>query len=202
MGNTSKKLKWTAGLVIVFLLIIATNLVDRQHFRRVKESVVAIYEDRLVAKDLVFELKLLVDQKRMAVVTDNNAFFENKNQAVNDSIQSLIDQFYATRLTTEERGYLDSFADKANQLAMLESQMAGDESDSTEGLVHTLNAIESDLYALSKIQLSEGKRQLIKATKSVNAMDYLTSLELIVLIIIAVCVNVIWLYKPKVSLRA
>lgn len=199
MASISKKLKWTAALLIVFLLIIATNLVDRQHFRRVKESVVAMYEDRLVVKDLIFELKLLVDQKKLALLTENEEFFADQNKQVNDSIDALVERFYATQLTAEERDYLNSFVEKTETLRPIEERVYTD-LQAEEQLAKSLYALESDLYVLSKIQLSEGKVQLMKASKSVNAMDYLTNLELIALIVIAVFVIFIWVYNPKSSL--
>ena len=199
MASISKKLKWTAALLIVFLLIIATNLVDRQHFRRVKESVVAMYEDRLVVKDLIFELKLLVDQKKLALLTENEAFFADQNEQVNDSIDALVERFYATQLTAEERDYLNAFVEKTETLRPIEERVYTDP-QAEEQLANSLHALESDLYVLSKIQLSEGKVQLMKASKSVNAMDYLTNLELIALIVIAVFVIFIWVYNPKSSL--
>ena len=199
MASISKKLKWTAALLIVFLLIIATNLVDRQHFRRVKESVVAMYEDRLVVKDLIFELKLLVDQKKLALLTENEEFFADQNDQVNDSIDALVERFYATQLTAEERDYLNAFVEKTETLRPIEERVYTDP-QAEEQLAISLHALESDLYVLSKIQLSEGKVQLMKASKSVNAMDYLTNLELIALIVIAVFVIFIWVYNPKSSL--
>lgn len=201
MTSVSKKLKWTAALLIVFLLIIATNLVDRQHFRRVKESVVAIYEDRLVVKDLIFELKLLVDQKKLALLTEDDVFFAQRNEQVNDSISAMIDRFYATQLTAEERDYLNSFAEKAQSLPAIEKDLNKDSSGRAE-LTKALASIEADLYVLSKIQLTEGKKQLMKANKSVSAMDYLTGLEVIALVVIGAFVIFIWIYKPKVNLSA
>ena len=49
------KIKWTLGILMVFVLIVTTNLIDRNNFVRVKDSVVSIYEDRLVAKNLILE---------------------------------------------------------------------------------------------------------------------------------------------------
>jgi len=48
------KAKWILGILMVFVLIIATNLIDKNNFLKVRDSVVTIYEDRLVAKDLIF----------------------------------------------------------------------------------------------------------------------------------------------------
>jgi len=202
MSGISRRLKWVAALLVVFLLIIATNLVDRQHFRRVKESVVTIYEDRLVVKDLIFEIKLLVEQKRLAILTGNEEFFASKNLQVNDSIDSLIERFYATQLTSEERDYLNALNDKTQNLATMEAGITTNESASNQEMLGALNEIENDLRVLSKIQLTEGKQQLLKATKSVNAMDFLTDLEVISLILITICMLVILLYKPKAGITS
>tara|TARA_B100000965_G_scaffold399530_1_gene419695 strand:- start:12182 stop:12802 length:621 start_codon:yes stop_codon:yes gene_type:complete len=200
MKTMADKLKWTAGLLVVFLLILATNLVDRQHFRRVKESVVTIYEDRLVAKDLVFELTLLVEEKRLAILRDDLAFFNGRSKMVNDSIGQFVEQFYGTRLTREEKGFLDSFASHMKELRVLEADWASKNKNAQEAkavFLGRIDAMEKDLYALSKIQLAEGKRQLQKATKSVDAMDYLTQLEVIALVIIGLSIQIIVLYKPR-----
>ena len=57
------KLKWILGILMVFVLIIATNLIDKNNFVRVRDSVVTIYEDRLVANDLIFEMLKSVQEK-------------------------------------------------------------------------------------------------------------------------------------------
>lgn len=60
------KIKWVLGIVLVFLLVLTTNLVDRQNFLVVKESMEAIYADRLVAQDIIFDLSKLIWEKEAA----------------------------------------------------------------------------------------------------------------------------------------
>ena len=66
------KIKWVLSVLLVFFLILATNLIDKDNFRRVKNSIVTIYEDRLVANDLIFELSQLVHQKELAAAKTLN----------------------------------------------------------------------------------------------------------------------------------
>jgi hypothetical protein len=47
---------------MIFILIITTNLIDKSNFTRVKDSVVAIYEDRLIANNLIFEISNSIRQ--------------------------------------------------------------------------------------------------------------------------------------------
>ena len=78
------KLKWILGIFVVFLLIVATNLIDRNNFVRIRESIETIYEDRLIADDLIFELskkiknagiKLLKKGRGQRFFLFNNALF-------------------------------------------------------------------------------------------------------------------------------
>lgn len=56
------KLKWILGITLIFVLIIATNLIDRNNFVRISNVVTTIYEDRLIASDLIFEMLSSVHQ--------------------------------------------------------------------------------------------------------------------------------------------
>ena len=68
------KLKWILGILIVFVLIIATNLIDKNNFTRVRDSVVTIYEDRIIASDLIFELQQSIHEKEVAIVLKDSLF--------------------------------------------------------------------------------------------------------------------------------
>lgn len=74
------KLKWILGILMVFVLIIATNLIDKNNFVRVRDSVVTIYEDRLVANDLIFEMLKSVQEKELAVAISDSTFLIIKTQ--------------------------------------------------------------------------------------------------------------------------
>lgn len=58
------RLKWVAAFLLVFVLIIGTNLLDRRHLQQMEATVESIYEDRLVAKELIFKMDRIIHEKR------------------------------------------------------------------------------------------------------------------------------------------
>ena len=70
-----EKVKWVLGILLIFVVVLTTNLVDRGNFNRIKNSVVTIYEDRIVANDLIFEISTLVHEKELAFRTSDSDFF-------------------------------------------------------------------------------------------------------------------------------
>jgi len=69
------KVKWVLGILMIFILIIATNLIDRNNFVRIKDSLETIYEDRLVAKDLIFKISKSVQEKELALAKLDSTFY-------------------------------------------------------------------------------------------------------------------------------
>ncbi|MDG1728743.1 MAG: hypothetical protein P8K68_03220 [Algibacter sp.] len=69
------KIKWVLGISMIFILILSTNLIDRNSFVRMKDSVVTIYEDRIIANDLIFEMSKSVHEKEIAVALLDSVFF-------------------------------------------------------------------------------------------------------------------------------
>ena len=61
--NFFNKIKWILGILIVFVLIITTNLIDRNNFVRVRDSVVTIYEDRLIVKGIIYDISKTIQEK-------------------------------------------------------------------------------------------------------------------------------------------
>jgi hypothetical protein len=188
------KVKFILGILLVFFLIVATNLVDRDNFQRVRDSVVTIYEDRLVAKDIIYELSRLMHQKELAALRSDEAFFASKNQAIDTEIDELIAQFEATRLTSEEETTFDNFEANLRRLRQVEGTAS---SEDNEAYRSRLTAIQQDLHSLSKIQLREGRNQLYLSTKAVDTIELFTSMEIYLLIILAIVVQVIIIYQPS-----
>lgn len=194
----ANRIKWVAGLLLVFFLILATNLSDRRNFKKVRESIVTIYEDRLIAKDLIFDLYLRIEKKNMALLQEDTNFYQQKNAAVNREIEELIRQFYGTRLISREKQTIDAFQERITELMALEKQLM-EEGDlfTNANLKSQLEQLQEDLLQLSQIQIDEGKRQLLIANKSFDWIELLTQMEIVLLVIIALAVQVILLYNPK-----
>ncbi|KAA2217078.1 MCP four helix bundle domain-containing protein [Maribacter flavus] len=193
------KIKWVLGILMIFVLILATNLIDRNNFLRVKDSVITIYEDRLVVNDIIFEFSQYVHEKEIAMMGKDSTFYGNRNLEINDKIQTLVRRYSETKLTKEEERIFNDFRENLEELESQE--VAYVQNDMAEGatLESKIDRVKENLHDLSKIQLSEGGRQMNISKKAVDSVDLFTRLEIYVLIFLAIIVQVIILYDPKKS---
>jgi hypothetical protein len=191
------KIKWVLGILIVFILILATNLIDRNNFIRVKDSVVTIYEDRLIASNLVFEMFKLVKKKEVALKLSDTVYFDQKNQIINGSIKNLILRFEQTKLTPEEKIIFKNLKSNFETLKSLESNLLESNFKTKNNQEQILTNINTNLDDLSKIQLLEGRRQMSIGKKATSTIELFTQIEIGLLIFLAIVIQIIVMYKPK-----
>lgn len=191
------KIKWILGILIVFVLIIATNLIDRNNFLLVKESVITIYEDRLVANDLIFELSKSIQEKEIAIATLDSVFYLEQNKQVNTNIKDLITRFENTKLTIEEANIFKDLNENLNSLEKTEAIFMASNFSENKVLTNHISNIKQDLNKLSKIQLNEGRRQTSVSKKAIDSVELFTQMEIYVLIFLAILIQIIVIYKPK-----
>lgn len=148
------KIKWILGILMIFILILSTNLIDRTNFIRVKDSVVTIYEDRIIANDLIFEISKSIHEKEIAVVTLDTTYFNQSNLKVNNEIQNLISRFELTKLTAEESKIFNEL--KSNVQSLIDSEALFVNSNFNMGteVSRYISKVKYNLSGLSKIQLS------------------------------------------------
>lgn len=191
------KLKWILGILMVFVLIIATNLIDKHNFVQVRDSVVTIYEDRLVANDLIFEMLKSVQQKEIAVSLVDSTFFESKNAKVNQDLQALVSRFEDTKLTSTEATVFTDF--KANVELLLASEtklLTSNYNDNSDVVTHIEN-LKTNLSDLAKIQLVEGNRQMSISKRALDSVELFTQIEIFILVFLAIVIQIIVMYNPK-----
>ena len=191
------KLKWTLGILMVFVLIIATNLIDRNNFVRVKDSVVSIYEDRIIANDLIFEMSELMHEKEIALVASDTAFFKQRNTQLNERIDANISRFETTKLTAEEKTVFTNFKQNFEALKESETVFLASAYQKQEPLRKDIGSLKENLHNLSKIQLSEGGRQMSISQKALDVVELFTRIEIFTLLLLAVVIQIIVMYKPK-----
>ncbi len=196
MGNIFTKIKWIAALGLVFIIVFMTNQVDKKSFDSIKNSIENIYQDRLLVKGYIYDISSLLEQKKIAVYTNDTIFFEAENEHINEAIEAHLGKFYKTKLVNDENRLLNNFDEDFQKLKTQEMDFDFSESQSAEMLAQ-LQLLSDDLYDLSRIQLEEGKKQLQIAQKSVNVADLFSQIEIIILVLIAVIVQFIILYNPK-----
>lgn len=188
------KLKWVASILLVFFIVLITNLIDRQNFNRLSYSVTTLYEDRIVASDLLFSMSGIVKEKQVAVLTNDTVFFASQNEKHNRTLSELIDQYRLTKLTDKEQLLFEQLQD---ELATLEQQEKSTAPNASNEMLSTIKNIDDHLHDLSKIQVQEGRRQLFISNKAKDNINLFTQGEIIFLIVMAILVQVIILYKPK-----
>ena len=118
--NLFDKIKWVLGILMIITLVITTNLVDRNNFLKMNDTVETIYEDRLVAKDLLLKISNLIHKKEIAAITLDLDFYSNENKPINDEIRSYISIYGDTKLTAEEKRVMIDFKDNFSELQKAE----------------------------------------------------------------------------------
>lgn len=195
--NIFNKIRWVAGVLLVFAIVLTTNLIDKDNFRKLRDSVVTIYEDRVVASDLIFEMTILVQEKEVAFAISDTSFFQSKNEKANQEILELMASFEQTELTRKEQQIFNSLKEELKRLVSLEKEYINASREDTKPLFESIDQIVHQLYNLSKVQLEEGKRQMKRSNKTMETIDLFTKLEIIFLILLAVIAQILILYKSK-----
>ena len=193
----SSKLKWSLGILMVFILIIATNLIDKNNFTRVKDSVVSIYQDRLVAKDLIFKISNSIREKEVALAVSDSIFFLERNKVIMNDIHDYILQFEQTKLTVKEGNILEDFKKNLASLSNSEDNFSNSQTEDKATLFKNISKVQKNLYDLAKIQLSEGKRQVSISEKAISSVELFTQIEIYILILLAIIILFIIIYNPK-----
>lgn len=191
------KIKWTLGILLVFILIATTNLIDRNNFLQVKESVETIYQDRLIAKDLILDMYKAVQEKEIALITSDANFFRSRNNVLNQEVKQLLERFEHTKLTENEERIFERLKESFNELIKKESALATGNFAQSEALLQQVRTLEGNLYALSDIQVSEGSRQVSISKRATDSIEFFTQLEIGMLLLLAILIQVIILYRPS-----
>ncbi|WP_147677354.1 MCP four helix bundle domain-containing protein [Algibacter pacificus] len=191
------KIKWVLGILMVFVLILATNLIDRNNFLRVKDAVITIYEDRLVANDLIFEMSIAIQEKEIAIAKLDSIFFLERNKQVNHDIEGLISRFEKTKLTTEEGNIFNDLKDNLKTLQLSETAFVQSKFTKNTAFTNPIKNVKDNLSKLSKIQLSEGERQTLMSKKAIDSVELFTQMEIYILVFLAILIQIIVIYKPK-----
>lgn len=196
------KIKWILGISVVFLLILFTNLIDRQNFDKLNNSISSIYEDRLVAKNLVLEMVYIIHDKELALRSQNNSYYQKQFTEDHVKLDELIVEFKTTKLVDQEEKTLQQLEEGYDRLEKLESSKSkalesGETTSVDQQLITQMERIEEDLYTLSNIQLDEGKRQMLQGKNAADSVQLMTTIEVYILVALALVIQILILYNPK-----
>lgn len=195
--KTFTKIRWAASILLVFFIVLITNLIDRDNFKRLSYSVTTIYEDRIVASDLLFEMAMVINEKQIAIVSNDSLGFQKNNEKANRDLIDLIERYEQTKLTENEQFVFNRLKDELSNLKRLEQSYFRSDHIDDINLIQSTEKITQHLYDLSKIQLKEGRRQVSLSDKAMDTIDLLTQGEIVFLVLMAILIQIIILYKPK-----
>lgn len=191
------KIRWVASILLVFFIVLITNLIDKDNFNRLRNTVTTIYEDRIVASDLLFEISMLIQEKEVAIISRDSLFFQMNNNKANLDIDGLTGRYGQTELTENEQLIFNSLKDEISNLKRLEQSYVSSETNENTNLLRSIDNITQNLHDLSKIQLKEGRQQVLISNKVMDTINLFTQGEIIFLILMAILIQIIILYKPK-----
>jgi hypothetical protein len=114
-----------------------------------------------------------------------------------NSYKNLLEKYEQTKLTNKELKFFDNLKDELKNLEGLEKEFSNSGFSNNADLQNSINEIVRNLYDLSKVQLEEGRRQMALSNETMETIDLFTQVEIIFLVLMAVLVQIIILYKPR-----
>lgn len=192
------KIKLVFALLVFFLLIFATNKIDKNYFSILEDSFTSIYEDRLVVKGYLFKISRQLEEKKDYLSLNNY----QKSSSMNDSINLLLQKFADTKLTTRESQSLGNLNQNINDLYSLEEKFYNTEASQSriemlEKINQSYERIWNNMLVLSEIQLTEGKRLMSSSDRVFKSTNLLSYIEVGFLLLIAIAFYFILVYKPS-----
>jgi hypothetical protein len=195
--NLFNKIKWILGILGVFLLVLATNRIDKNNFKRVEQSVDNIYNDRLLAKELLLEISLKFHKKELAYALNDSNYLENKNEKINAEISNLLESFNRIESTEKEELILKRLKRDHADLIELEERLTPNDILYSRDCKQIFTDINEQLSKLSAEQVQEGKQQKFLASKALENVELFSQIEIYILIVLGIILQLIILYSPK-----
>ncbi|MDW3210609.1 MAG: MCP four helix bundle domain-containing protein [Reichenbachiella sp.] len=202
--SIEQKVKAASSLAIVFLLVLATNLLDRNHFSELQESFSSVYKDRLLVENYIFKLSGLVHQKHMLLhSSEENIMSSNDQLKINQKIDALLVEYEKTKYTAKETRLFQEFKTKLLDVRELESQFQKDSNSITlRGEIEKKHLqLITLLEGLSNIQMEEGERLINQSNDVIKTSHSISRIEIIILICMGIFAQALILasktLKPK-----
>ena len=180
------------ALSIVFLLVFATNRLDKRHFETVQNTVISLHTDRVIAQDLIYKMNLIIYNKQLSLLGESS---KNVNPNFNKDFNLLIEKFSETKLTKKEGQIFEKLKVDFKTLTDLEAKML----QYNEEILTNINIIKSDLIKLSEIQIKESKSLTNIAQKSLDTNNLMSKLEIGFLVLIGLIIQFTIFYRVKKS---
>ncbi len=107
-----KRSSETLILFSVILMMVMIAYMHKRSLSNMEQTITSIYEDRLVAKDYIFDLSKMINDKKTAISSGNERLEEIVR--TNHAIDRVIKRYEETRLTEEEQILWQKLKDDIN----------------------------------------------------------------------------------------
>ena len=188
-----QKFRAAIALGIVFISVLATQLMDKNYYSKLQKAFSSVYEDRLVAEVYIYEISgQLLKKKKLIERHDeiSAAEMHSTNQTYSDSIKSLLSKYEETKLTIDELLLFNKLKKNLTDLFMLEEKQKGRVGGALYRTIEKQHdRLAANLDGLSKIQLSEGKSLINNSKHIIDASNLMSKLEICILIVIGTLVQ-------------
>jgi hypothetical protein len=191
-----KRIKIGFYIVIIFGVLFAANRLDKTHFDTAQHSLNSIYNDRVVAQDIIYQLSSTFNDRHLLYISEtfvDVSVAEVKKQ--DELIKALFSDFRNTLLTENEKKQLRYLEVNFSKLKEVESVEGNSNSMVLTDLKQKFLDINENLDALSKIQLSESRNLKAIGQKSLDSNDLLSITEIIIMGFFALALIVLIFYK-------
>jgi len=192
-----RKLTWFLAVFGVFLLILATNLLDKNNFLRVEESVDKIYNERLLAKELLIDISTKFHKKELAYAFNDTNYLRRQNDTVNAEISKLLELFDRAESTNKEDQIVRDLNQNHNELIALEAKKTDADTLYSLDCAALFLAINQNIVDLAAEQVKEGKNQKFLAQKAVENVKLFSQIEIYFLIFLGIVLQFIILKSPR-----
>ncbi|WP_297338363.1 MCP four helix bundle domain-containing protein [Algoriphagus sp.] len=195
-GLKRRKIRALFIISILLLLIYAKNLIERQSFQSISGTFTEVYNDRLVVEGYIFQISEHLFQIQKLVDHCNLDYDYSKVvdeiEGHENQILTLVEDFEATNLTTQEDEYLRDFKKIiVNDLTIKSYDLLYDEEegvnvDQVKLYDQKISQARGDLENLSTIQMQEGEKLISKAKRLINRSQIWAQFEVALLIILII----------------
>ena len=192
--SLTQRIELTLILGMAFVLLLASNLLDRRHFKTVYHTVNSVYKDRVVVQDYIYRLNNMFHDRELAIIKgDYNSVADTHNKEVE---QILID-FKATELTAKESNLLEEL--QGSIFALKKMGGAADNGSNSSATLKKLQEIQTQLNGLAEIQLEESGQMTHLSNQTLGMNSLMSKLEIAFMVLIGISILALIVYPNPIK---
>lgn len=183
-------------IILIVLLVVSVNWLNQRHLEQVQNDLDALYIERLVSQDYLYNLNDQFNLKRYQIATGEVLLTRiNGNPLIEQYMSDMKD----SRLSPEETLYFHHIKKNYEKLILMESSAISLDNKSREDLIGEMNRVLDkimlDIDSLLSSKLSDNTK-LLEVNKSVlQTKSTLLSAEIGFLIVLGVICQIIIYYS-------